>query len=125
MPGMVDTHIHASQYPNAGLGLDMQLLDWLLKYTFPMEARFQDPSFARSCYRKVVVSFSICFTSRGIMKVSERCRFFQQRTLYNGTTTASYFATIHKQACEILADIVEQVGQLEKCVWTSIRLTIM
>lgn len=31
--------------------------------------------------------------------------------MYNGTTTASYFATIHKQASEILADVVEQLGQ--------------
>ncbi|CAG7713642.1 unnamed protein product [Allacma fusca] len=53
-----------------------------------MEARFQDPAFARSCYKKVV-----------------------QRTLCNGTTTASYFATIHRQATEILADVVEQCGQ--------------
>jgi len=88
MPGLVDTHIHAPQYPNAGLGLDLQLLDWLQQYTFPMECKFQDIDFARSCYKKVV-----------------------QRTLNNGTTTASYFATIHRQASELLGDIAEQFGQ--------------
>lgn len=56
MPGLIDTHIHAPQYPNAGLGLDLPLLEWLDKYTFPMESRFEDVSFARTCYKKVVVS---------------------------------------------------------------------
>jgi len=88
MPGLVDTHIHASQYPNAGLGLNLPLLEWLQTYTFPLEASFQDTAFARSCYKKVV-----------------------ERTLNAGTTTASYFATIHRQSTEILGEIVEQYGQ--------------
>ena len=47
LPGFIDSHIHASQYPNAGLGLDLPLLQWLERYTFPMEARFaQDHQFA-------------------------------------------------------------------------------
>ena len=37
LPGLVDTHIHASQFPNAGLALDLTLLDWLERYTFPTE----------------------------------------------------------------------------------------
>ena len=55
MPGMVDTHIHASQYPNAGKGLDLQLLDWLKKYTFPTESRYSDRDFAANAYDKIVV----------------------------------------------------------------------
>ncbi|KAF4520214.1 hypothetical protein B566_EDAN009939, partial [Ephemera danica] len=39
MPGLVDTHIHAPQFPNLGLGYDKTLLDWLEAYTFPMESR--------------------------------------------------------------------------------------
>ena len=56
MPGFVDTHIHASQYPNAGLATHLPTLEWLLKYTFPMEARYADTTFARSTYKKLVVS---------------------------------------------------------------------
>ena len=56
MPGMIDTHIHAPQYPNAGKGLDVGLMDWLKKYTFPTEARFKDLRFADMAYRKAVVS---------------------------------------------------------------------
>ena len=34
IPGLSDLHLHAPQYPNAGLGMDLELLDWLDKYTF-------------------------------------------------------------------------------------------
>jgi guanine deaminase len=56
MPGMIDTHIHAPQYPNAGLGYDMQLLDWLKNYTFPLEKKYSDLSFATKVYEAIVVS---------------------------------------------------------------------
>jgi guanine deaminase len=56
MPGFIDTHIHAPQYPNAGLGYDMQLLDWLTTYTFPLEMKYSDLSFAAKVYEAVVVS---------------------------------------------------------------------
>lgn len=56
MPGMVDTHIHAPQYVNAGMALDLPLLGWLNKYTFPTESRFADVDFARTVYSRVVVS---------------------------------------------------------------------
>lgn len=56
MPGFIDTHIHAPQYPNAGLGYDMQLLDWLETYTFPLEKKYSDLSFATKVYEAIVVS---------------------------------------------------------------------
>lgn len=57
MPGLVDTHIHASQYSYAGTALDMPLLQWLNTYTFPVESRFKDLEFANRVYTKVVVSW--------------------------------------------------------------------
>lgn len=57
MPGMIDTHIHAPQYVNAGFALELPLLGWLNKYTFPTEARFADTSFAKDVYSRVVVTF--------------------------------------------------------------------
>lgn len=59
MPGFVDTHTHASQFPNNGLALDLPLLEWLQTYTFPTEANFSDTVFAREVYTKVVVSWLV------------------------------------------------------------------
>ena len=55
MPGLIDTHIHASQMPNAGIGYDLPLLDWLDKYTFPTESMFSDTTVAENVYGTVVV----------------------------------------------------------------------
>ncbi|XP_041756565.1 guanine deaminase [Coregonus clupeaformis] len=88
MPGMVDTHIHASQYSYAGTALDLPLLQWLNMYTFPVEARFKDLDFACNVYTHVV-----------------------KRTLRNGTTTACYFATIHTDASLLLGQIANDFGQ--------------
>ncbi|KAK3882711.1 hypothetical protein Pcinc_012917 [Petrolisthes cinctipes] len=88
MPGLVDTHIHASQFPNNGVAMDLPLLEWLQTYTFPTEANFSDTLFAREVYSKVV-----------------------ERLLRNGTTTAAYFGTIHLEGSKILADVVHDKGQ--------------
>ncbi|XP_061881458.1 guanine deaminase [Entelurus aequoreus] len=88
MPGMVDTHIHAPQYSYAGTALDLPLLDWLNKYTFPVESRFEDLTFAQKVYTQVV-----------------------RRTLRNGSTTACYFATIHTDASLLLGHIANDLGQ--------------
>ena len=52
----MDTHIHAPQYRFTGTGYDLQLLDWLNKYTFPTEAKFSEVEFAKEVYPKLVVS---------------------------------------------------------------------
>ena len=57
IPGFIDTHIHGSQYPNVGLGYDLPLLQWLEKYTFPLERKFDDENFAEKVYDAVIVSF--------------------------------------------------------------------
>ncbi|KAK2760010.1 hypothetical protein FQN54_002746 [Arachnomyces sp. PD_36] len=94
-PGFIDTHIHASQYPNSGIFGSSTLLDWLETYTFPLEASYRSdksskdaPSVARSAYEKVI-----------------------SRTLSHGTTCAAYFATIHVPATNLLANICHSRGQ--------------
>lgn len=88
-PGFVDTHIHASQYPNAGIFGKTTLLDWLNRYTFPLEASLAaDPAKARRVYARCVA-----------------------RTLAHGTTAASYFATTDVGATNLLADICLARGQ--------------
>ncbi|QBM88386.1 guanine deaminase [Metschnikowia aff. pulcherrima] len=92
-PGFVDTHIHASQYPNVGIGSELPLLDWLKDYTFALESQFcgdrpEKVAFAREIYTKVV-----------------------EKTLNNGTTCASYFTTIDIATTKLFADILVEKGQ--------------
>lgn len=87
-PGFIDTHIHAPQFPNNGIFGNTTLLQWLETYTFPLESSFKDLGFAREIYTKVI-----------------------ERTLGYGTTTASYYATIHTEASNLLADLCLEFGQ--------------
>ncbi|KAL7893674.1 hypothetical protein HDV63DRAFT_386254 [Trichoderma sp. SZMC 28014] len=87
-PGFVDTHIHASQYANAGIFGKSSLLDWLETYTFPLEASLKDLSKARRVYSRCI-----------------------RRTLSHGTTTATYFATLDVAATNLLADLCLSMGQ--------------
>lgn len=88
LPGFIDLHVHAPQWPQAGLALDQPLNEWLEQYTFPLEAKYQDLEFARKSYRHL---------TRNLVK--------------NGTTTALYFGTIHEDANLILAEECQHVGQ--------------
>lgn len=87
-PGFVDTHIHASQYPNAGIFGKSTLLDWLNMYTFPLEASLTDLDKARRVYAACI-----------------------RRTLAHGTTAAAYFATRDVAATNLLADLCVRAGQ--------------
>jgi len=46
MPGLIDTHAHLPQLPNAGLGFALDLLTWLDRLTFPTERSWADPAVA-------------------------------------------------------------------------------
>lgn len=85
---LIDTHIHASQYPNTGLFGKTTLMDWLETYTFPMEGSLSDPQKATTVYTQCI-----------------------KRTLSYGTTTASYYATISAPSTNILADLCLSYGQ--------------
>lgn len=88
MPGLIDAHCHAPQYIFTGTGMDLPLLEWLEKYTFPSEAKFANAAFARNAYKRSV-----------------------KRHLQCGTTFASYFATIHDASSVILAEVITECGQ--------------
>lgn len=88
IPGLIDTHTHAPQYLNLGLGLDLPLLDWLQKYTFPRESEFSDTQLAERVYSACV-----------------------RRHVSFGSTTCCYYGTIHLEADCKLVDICERIGQ--------------
>src|SRR5579862_7775755 len=54
LPGLVDLHIHAPQWPQLGKALDLPLEEWLQAYTFPLESRYEDIVFARTVYESLV-----------------------------------------------------------------------
>jgi guanine deaminase len=88
LPGLVDMHIHAPQWPQLGKALDLPLEEWLQAYTFPLEARYADTTYAQAVYESLVGGL-----------------------LANGTTTAVYYATLHLPATQILADICMRRSQ--------------
>ncbi len=88
VPGFVDTHVHAPQWPQLGTGLDLPLERWLFEYTFPLEARFDDVEYATRVWNAMVPTL-----------------------LALGTTTAVYYGSIHEPATLALADACIRHGQ--------------
>lgn len=88
VPGMVDLHVHAPQWPQLGKALDEPLEIWLDRYTFPLEAKFADAAFARETYDDMVGTL-----------------------LALGTTTAVYFGSVDVEPNVILAETCLRHGQ--------------
>ena len=87
IPGFVDLHLHAPQFANRGLGVDMELLPWLETYTFPEESKYSDEDYAKRAYKKVVYEL-----------------------WKKGTTRSVLFATIHSKSSKILMDLLNEAG---------------
>ena len=87
MPGMVDLHIHAPQYAYRGMGMDMELLDWLENYAFPEELKYRDPDYAGRAYR-----------------------IFADAMKRSATTRAVIFGTLYRESTELLMELMEGTG---------------
>lgn len=87
IPGLVDLHTHASQYAFRGLGMDLELIDWLNTHTFKEEQKYKDLEYARTAYS-----------------------IFVKDLQKSGTTRACVFATIHNDATLLLMDMLEDAG---------------
>lgn len=87
VPGFVDLHVHAPQYTFRGLGMDMELLEWLEINTFPEESKYKDPKYAEAAYQ-----------------------IFVENLRKSATTRACIFATLHKDATLLLMDLLEKAG---------------
>ncbi|WP_238724190.1 amidohydrolase family protein [Diplocloster agilis] len=87
LPGLTDLHVHAPQYAFRGLGMDLELLDWLNTHTFPEESKYADLEYAKTAYQIFV------------------------EDMKNGPNTrACIFATLHVPATELLMDLLEETG---------------
>lgn len=87
LPGLTDLHVHAPQFAFRGLGMDMELLDWLNTYTFPEESKYRDMEYAQRAYRQFVAHLRM-----------------------SATTRVGVFATMHLPATEFLMQELENSG---------------
>lgn len=88
IPGFIDTHHHAPQWAQRGMGRDQTLLDWLNNVTFAHERKFENVEYARKMYTACV-----------------------QAGIKQGVTTASYYGSVHVEATKILAEICLEQNQ--------------
>ena len=86
-PGMVDLHVHAPQYAFRGMCMDLELMDWLNRYTFPEEEKYEDLEYAKKAYG-----------------------LFVDALKNSATTRACIFATCHRPATELLMKLMEESG---------------
>ena len=87
IPSFIDLHIHAPQFVQRGIGMHLQLIDWLEQYTFIQESLFEDRDHVQSIYPHFVDS------------------------LYNyGTLRSSIFATIHDESNRYLVELLIKKG---------------
>lgn len=87
IPAMNDMHVHAPQYRNQAISMDLELLPWLQNYTFPEEAKFSDTHYAARMYSRFV---------------RDLWRF--------GTMRSVVFATIHLESTRLLMQLFRDAG---------------
>lgn len=87
LPGYCDLHFHAPQYRNMGLGMDLTLLDWLERITYPEEARFCEPEYAKTVYGRMAEELRAGFTTR-----------------------VAAFSSAHREGTEILMELLDRAG---------------
>ena len=87
VPGFADLHLHAPQYSFRGMGMDLELLDWLNSVTFPEESKYSDQEYARKAYS-----------------------IFAEDLKKSETTRACIFGTLHVEATDILMELLEKTG---------------
>lgn len=87
IPAFSDMHVHAPQYLNRGLEMDLLLSDWLSQCTFPLENKYADPEFAKLVYDA-----------------------FVDDMIANGTMHAAVYGTIHLPATSYLLERMDSKG---------------
>ena len=89
LPGLIDLHVHAPQFSYRGLGMDLELIDWLNTYTFPQEAKYADIKYAREMYQRFVDDVKSGPNTRSVV-----------------------FGTLHVESTIELMDIFEKSGMV-------------
>ena len=79
--------MHAPQYAFRGIGMDLELIDWLNTHTFPEEQKYKELDYAKRAYR-----------------------IFGEDFIQSATTRACIFGTIHTEATLWLMEFLEKAG---------------
>jgi guanine deaminase len=87
IPAAYDLHLHAPQLAYSGMGMDLELIDWLNAYAYPEEAKYADLAYARRAYTTFTNALRRSFTARFCC-----------------------FATLHAPATLLLAELLEASG---------------
>ena len=87
IPGLVDLHTHAPQFAIRGMGMGLELFDWLSLHVYPEEAKYRDLAYAHKAY-----SLFVDHIKRG------------------PNTRIVAFATAHVPATMILMNLLEESG---------------
>ncbi|WP_425538530.1 amidohydrolase family protein [Microaceticoccus formicicus] len=87
IPSFVDLHLHAVQYANMGLGLDLELLPWLKAYTYPEEEKFANLEYAERIFSHLIYDLY---------------RF--------GSLRSCIFSSLHADATILLMKMLEEAG---------------
>mmetsp|Transcript_20153 Transcript_20153/g.50868 ORF Transcript_20153/g.50868 Transcript_20153/m.50868 type:complete len:492 (-) Transcript_20153:1806-3281(-) len=106
IPGLIDCHIHASQYPYYGTGLSRPLMaadGFLHKFAFPTEKAF-------GIKHTTAPAGSTTPAPQDVLAKRVYSRLVR-RLLASGTTAAAYYATIHTGATLALARVCRDMGQ--------------
>lgn len=87
LPSFTDLHLHAVQFANIGLGMDMELLPWLKTYTYPEEKKFEDLSYARAVFEDFITK---------LWEV--------------GSLRSCIYSSLHEEATLLLFQMMDQAG---------------
>ena len=87
LPGLCDLHVHAPQFAYRGLGMDLELIEWLERRAFPEESKYGDIAYAELAYE-----------------------LFVDAIKHSATTRLSCFATLHVPATLLLMEKLQAAG---------------
>ena len=87
LPGFCDLHVHAPQFAYRGLGMDLELIDWLKQRAYPEESKYGDLTYAASAYGQ-----------------------FADAMQKSVTTRLCCFGTLHVPATLLLAQKLQEAG---------------
>jgi guanine deaminase len=87
LPGFSDLHLHAPQFAYRGLGMDLELIEWLERRAYPEESKYADIAYADRAYG-----------------------LFADAVRRSATTRLCCFGTVHAPATLLLMEKLEAAG---------------